>query len=165
MPLWTSAVVRVQGCACAQNVQKQQFQHAHLLLLLCFALSTLQCSFTSHDPPSASHFAASYMRSPSAVSEMALQGGLLFVLLQSGLCPVFDAEAGQWQTLTSSSNSSSSNRHCLKVSRPLTQPVRTAAAASGASHSSWDIPKHRSYTTRQSGHTTAAAPSSAASTQ
>ena len=96
-----------------------------LLLLDCFVL---QCSFSSHEQSSASNFAASYMRSASAVSEMALQGGLLFVLLQSGLCPVFDAEAGQWTVLINSSSSSSSSCCCSSSSSSSTRRRQASRA-------------------------------------
>jgi hypothetical protein len=56
---------------------------AHPLLLF-------QGSFHTHDPAAASSFSPTYMQQPSAVHEMAMHKGLLFVLLQSGLCPVFD---------------------------------------------------------------------------
>jgi hypothetical protein len=50
----------------------------------------LQDSFDTHDAAAASTSAApSYMQQPSSVLEMALTNGLLFVLLQSGLCPVY----------------------------------------------------------------------------
>lgn len=56
--------------------------------------SHTQDSFDTHDPAAAPSFGPSYMQQPSAVAEMALHQGLLFVLLQSGLCPVFDTAPG-----------------------------------------------------------------------
>jgi len=52
----------------------------------------LQRSFDTHDEAASSQFHLGYMQQRSAVQELALQGGLLFVLLQSGLCPVYDAK-------------------------------------------------------------------------
>jgi hypothetical protein len=48
----------------------------------------LQDSFETHAAASASGNAG-LLQQPSSVLEMALHNGLLFVLLQSGLCPVY----------------------------------------------------------------------------
>lgn len=54
----------------------------------------IQDSCDTHDPSRTPIFTHTYMMQPSAVQEMALHNRLLFVLLQSGLCPVFETRGG-----------------------------------------------------------------------
>lgn len=84
---------------CTANSSMQTNSSKRQLLESALQLIGLQDSFDTHDPAAAPSFGPSYMQQPSAVAEMALHQGLLFVLLQSGLCPVFDtAPAGAQHT-------------------------------------------------------------------
>lgn len=49
----------------------------------------LQDSFDTHAASSSASAGLRFMHQPSSVLEMALHNGLLFVLLQCGLCPVY----------------------------------------------------------------------------